>query len=94
MAVGTIPADQPIDSVIRETLCALFDAAKTKDEQRILLEMAYKPSVTALVQLGQNAGWKSILGLEVLVGQGVHQFEHWTGIKPLYAIAKDAVMSA
>lgn len=88
VAIGTIPADQPIDPAIRETLCALFEAAKTKDEQRILLEMAYKPSVTALVQLSRDAGWKCILGLEVLVGQGVHQFEHWTGIKPLYAIAK------
>ncbi|KAH7130218.1 EPSP synthase-domain-containing protein [Dendryphion nanum] len=107
VAIGTIPADQPIDSGIAATLEALF--AKAKDEKavenapigslpaggtRILLEMAYKPPVTALIELAQTAGWKTVNGLEVLVGQGVHQFEYWTGIKPLYRIARDAVMGS
>lgn len=55
---------------------------------RILLEMAYKPAVTTLIQRAQDAGWKTVNGLEVLVGQGVHQFEYWTGIKPLWRIAR------
>ncbi|XPS72668.1 3-dehydroquinate dehydratase (3-dehydroquinase) [Ascochyta lentis] len=95
VAIGTIPADKPIDPSIRETLCALFDKAKTSEDagQMTLLEMAYKPPVTALIQLAQDAGWKTVNGLEVLVGQGVHQFEYWTGIKPLYAIAREAVLS-
>jgi len=95
VAIGTIPADKPIDSTIRETLIALFDKAKTAENasQMTLLEMAYKPPVTALIQLAQDAGWKTVNGLEVLVGQGVHQFEYWTGIKPLYAIAREAVLS-
>jgi pentafunctional AROM polypeptide len=106
VAIGTIPADQPIDPSIRETLCHLFDAAKSqqssaekqKDElpigtlppggKRILLEMAYKPPVTALIQLARDAEWETVNGLEVLVGQGVWQFEYWTGIKPLYAVAR------
>jgi pentafunctional AROM polypeptide len=33
-------------------------------------------------------GWKTVNGLEVLVGQGVHQFEYWTGVKPLYGVAR------
>jgi pentafunctional AROM polypeptide len=101
VAIGTIPADQPIDPSIRETLCALFD--KAKDEkveanapigslsvggERILLEMAYKPPVTALIQIASDAGWKTVNGLEVLVGQGIKQFEYWTGIVPLYSVAK------
>ncbi|KAF2707904.1 Pentafunctional AroM protein [Pleomassaria siparia CBS 279.74] len=105
VAIGTIPADQPIDALIQETLCALLE--KAKDEKttenapigslpaggkRILLEMAYKPAVTALIQLAEDAGWKTVNGLEVLVGQGVKQFEYWTGITPLYKIARDAVM--
>ena len=83
MATARIPT-------IRETLIALFDKAKTAENasQMTLLEMAYKPPVTALIQLAQDAGWKTVNGLEVLVGQGVHQFEYWTGIKPLYAIAR------
>jgi pentafunctional AROM polypeptide len=86
-AIGTIPADKPIDSMIQETLAALF--SKTENaSQSVLLEMAYKPPVTALIELAQKAGWKTVNGLEVLVGQGVHQFEYWTGIKPFYATAR------
>jgi pentafunctional AROM polypeptide len=101
VAIGCFPADQPIDPSIRETLCAIFDkAAEEKfeenapigslppDGKRILLEMAYKPPVTSLIQLAQDAGWKTVNGLEVLVGQGVRQFEYWTGIKPLYEVAR------
>ena len=104
VAIGTIPADQPIDSSIRETLCALLEKAKSEQVKenapigslpaggkRILLEMAYKPAVTALIKLAEDAGWKTVNGLEVLVGQGVHQFEYWTGITPLYRIARVSV---
>lgn len=84
VAIGTIPADKPIDPSVRETLCHMFERAqkadgtligKTNDSKtpRVLLEMAYKPSVTALMQLAADAGWKTIPGLEVLVGQGVSQ---------------------
>ncbi|KAL6707308.1 3-dehydroquinate dehydratase (3-dehydroquinase) [Coniothyrium glycines] len=95
VTIGTIPADQPIDPSIRETLCAVFGKTQgdTSNVEKILLEMAYKPPVTALIQLAQDAGWKTVNGLEVLVGQGVHQFEYWTDIRPLYAVARDAVMN-
>ncbi|KAJ5082378.1 hypothetical protein N7532_011421 [Penicillium argentinense] len=105
VAIGTIPADKPIDPTMRETLCQMFERAQQIDgtligksvegkSPRVLLEMAYKPSVTALMQLASDAGWKTIPGLEVLVGQGVNQFIHWTGITPLYHVARDAVMGA
>ncbi|KAI2790842.1 Pentafunctional AROM polypeptide [Penicillium oxalicum] len=104
VAIGTIPADRPIDPAMRETLCHMFERAQKADgtvigksvaesSPRVLLEMAYKPAVTALMQLAADAGWKTIPGLEVLVGQGVYQFTHWTGITPLYQVARDAVMS-
>lgn len=84
VAIGTIPGDQPIDPSMREILCDLFakdkvgtdvDGLKTGDSRpkRVLLEMAYKPSVTSLMQLASDAGWMTIPGLEVLVGQGVYQ---------------------
>ncbi|KAJ5658726.1 uncharacterized protein N7484_002375 [Penicillium longicatenatum] len=96
IAVGTIPADRPIDPAMAETLSQMFERAKAEgtsgESPRVLLEMAYKPSVTALMELASAAGWKTIPGLEVLVGQGVYQFEHWTGITPLYNVARDAVM--
>ncbi|OJJ49986.1 hypothetical protein ASPZODRAFT_128572 [Penicilliopsis zonata CBS 506.65] len=101
VAIGTIPGDKPIDPAMRETLCHMFTRAQELDvdalksienSPRVLLEMAYKPSVTPLMQLASDAGWKTIPGLEALVGQGVHQFEHWTGIFPIYQDARDAVM--
>ncbi|KAJ5091466.1 hypothetical protein NUU61_006336 [Penicillium alfredii] len=103
VAIGTIPADRPIDPAMRETLCHMFERAQEIDgtqigksvdskSPRVLLEMAYKPAVTALMQLAADAGWNTIPGLEVLVGQGVNQFVHWTGITPLYHEARDAVM--
>ena len=83
IGVGTIPGDKPIDPAMRETICQLFELAQQEDvasgkrigdkSTRVLLEMAYKPSVTALMQLASDAGWTTIPGLEALVGQGMHQ---------------------
>jgi pentafunctional AROM polypeptide len=67
---------------------ALIGKTPQSNYPRVLLEMAYKPAVTALMQLASDAGWSTIPGLEVLVGQGVHQFVHWTGITPLYHEAR------
>jgi pentafunctional AROM polypeptide len=57
-------------------------------KSRILLEMAYKPPVTNMMKLAEASGWKTVNGLEVLVGQGVYQFKLWTGITPLYESAR------
>ncbi|KAK1146550.1 3-dehydroquinate dehydratase (3-dehydroquinase) [Aspergillus melleus] len=103
VAIGTIPADRPIDPAMRETLCHMFERAQEADAEivktgdkapRVLLEMAYKPAVTALMQLASDAGWQTIPGLEVLVGQGWYQFKHWTGISPLYEAARAAVIGS
>ena len=43
-------------------------------ERRVLLEMAYKPSHTPIMQLADEAGnWTTIPGLEVLASQGWYQ---------------------
>lgn len=81
IAVGTIPGDRPIEPGMRETVCHMFERAQQIDRSdihpenspRVLLEMAYKPSVTPLMQLANDAGWTTIPGLEALVGQGVYQ---------------------
>lgn len=77
VAMGTIPADRPIESTLRATIAELFRLA-SKDPQgtRILLEMAYKPSVTPLMELAAHAGWTTIPGLEVLASQGFYQVRH------------------
>jgi pentafunctional AROM polypeptide len=88
VAIGTIPAHEPIDPKMAEILEAVFrtDAQGGKETQkgkRVLLEMAYKPSVTALMEMAEKEGWATIPGLEALVGQGMYQFQYWTGIMPL-----------
>lgn len=104
VAIGTIPASDPIEERMRQILCEIFsqggkalynhtDPATTGlPGQRILLEMTYKPPETPLMHLAQDAEWKTVNGLEVLVGQGAYQFKHWTGIAPLYETARVSVV--
>lgn len=84
IAIGTIPADKPIDRSMQQTLEYIF----SRSREGILLEMAYKPAITPLMELAK--AWKTISGLEVLAGQGYYQFELWTGIKPLYEMLREA----
>nr|POE53554.1 pentafunctional arom polypeptide [Quercus suber] len=101
VAVGTIPGETPIDPAMREVLCTMFQFGANPanvagiakaNGGKVLLEMAYKPAVTSLMQLASNSGWKTVPGLEALVGQGIHQFRLWTGITPLFGVCRDAVM--
>jgi pentafunctional AROM polypeptide len=91
-AIGTIPANMPVDPNMEEILKEVFKPASDEPsiplaKSRILLEMAYKPVDTPVKLLAESLGWKTANGLEVLVGQGVYQFKHWTGITPLYETA-------
>ncbi|KAF4627208.1 hypothetical protein G7Y89_g10948 [Cudoniella acicularis] len=93
VAIGTIPADKPIEQNMREILASILRHPETDTtKQRTLLEMAYKPSETALMKMAKDAGWVTIPGLEVLSAQGWYQFQKWTDIKPLYEDARAAVM--
>ncbi|GAM89390.1 hypothetical protein ANO11243_074270 [Dothideomycetidae sp. 11243] len=92
VAIGTIPGDSPIEPELRSILQAVLDPIEGQQRQRVLLEMAYKPDVTPLMELAAEKEWKTIPGREALVGQGVHQFKLWTDITPLYETARKAVM--
>ena len=74
VAIGTIPADKPIEQNMREILATLLRHPNADTtSQRTLLEMAYKPAQTALMQMARDAGWVTIPGLEVLSAQGWYQ---------------------
>ena len=81
VAIGTIPADKPIDSNLQTLLRSIFAAssstANTNEQAssgtHILLEMAYKPRVTPLMEIAEENNWNTIPGLEALVGQGMYQ---------------------
>ncbi len=103
-AISTIPADKPIDADIKKFLGHwLFGVNKGELKvesdgsqggkmtvKQILLEMAYKPAVTDMMEMAAGGGWTTIPGLEVLAGQGWYQFEAWTGIEPLYEMLREA----
>ena len=74
IAIGTIPADKPIDSKLEDILHELLEMPIVEEfPKQIILEMAYKPRHTALMQLAEEVGWTAIPGLEVLAGQGFYQ---------------------
>lgn len=74
IVISTIPADKDIEPNMKRVVCKLLES-RMNDETScgILLEMAYKPRYTAMMQLAEDAGWKAISGLEALAGQGVFQ---------------------
>jgi pentafunctional AROM polypeptide len=49
----------------------------------VLVEMAYTPRVTRLMQLAAAAGWTTVPGLDVLVAQGLYQVRQ-KGLTPLF----------
>jgi pentafunctional AROM polypeptide len=73
VVITTIPADKPIDSSMREVLVAVLRHPMAGKGTRVLLELAYTPRHTPLMQLAEDAGWRTIPGLEVLAAQGWYQ---------------------
>jgi pentafunctional AROM polypeptide len=71
--ITTIPADKPVDSSMREVLVAVLQRNSSVEAPRVLLELAYSPRHTPLMQLAEDAGWHTIPGLEVLAAQGWYQ---------------------
>jgi pentafunctional AROM polypeptide len=85
VAIGTIPGDKPLDKGFERAIQEVLASSKYLG---VLLEMAYKPADTPIKVLAESLGWKTVNGLEVLVAQGVYQFEAWTGITPHYESAR------
>ncbi|MCJ1448966.1 MAG: 3-dehydroquinate dehydratase (3-dehydroquinase) [Stictis urceolatum] len=73
VAIGTIPADYPMDPMMYECVGSLLDQSDPKDPGRILLDMAYKPFRTELVQLAEERGWAGVSGFQALAAQGIYQ---------------------
>ncbi|KIX03245.1 3-phosphoshikimate 1-carboxyvinyltransferase [Rhinocladiella mackenziei CBS 650.93] len=104
VAIATIPADIPIDPALGKALSTIFAnsasaATSTSTARkgqgsaaptRTLLELAYKPAQTTVMQMAESVGgWKTVQGLETLVTQGLWQFEYWTGIREV-VLGRDA----
>ncbi|CAG8526249.1 3567_t:CDS:2 [Scutellospora calospora] len=55
----------------------------------VIVEMAYKPRRTNLLKKGEEKGWIGIEGIQILIEQGIHQFEKWTKRKAPRNFIKD-----
>ncbi|KAI1210541.1 Pentafunctional AroM protein [Annulohypoxylon truncatum] len=91
--ISTVPADKPIETSMVGLLGSVLQQPRHNEGLRVLLEMAYKPRRTPLMELAENSGWTTIPGLEVLASQGYYQFQLWTEIVPLFSDVRTAVLS-
>lgn len=72
--ISTIPGDKPIDASMQATIKSMLLTKAATGERRLLLEMAYKPTVTDIMKIAEATGrWSTIPGLEVLASQGWYQ---------------------
>ncbi|SMN21643.1 similar to Saccharomyces cerevisiae YDR127W ARO1 Pentafunctional arom protein [Maudiozyma saulgeensis] len=91
VAVSCVPADKPLD----EELVSKLERCLTKTTHSkflpTLLEAAYLPTVTPIMRLAKDKyQWNVVPGAQLLVHQGVAQFEKWTGVKaPFQAIFEE-----
>lgn len=60
----------------------------------VVMDIVYAPLKTKLLKDAEAAGCVCISGLEMLLYQGVAQFELWTGVKAPVDVMRDALYSA
>lgn len=95
LIVSCVPADKPLDSSISEKIDKILELGAEKkigDFTPRLLDAAYKPLVTPMMEIAKQKSWDVIPGVEMLVNQGEKQFEIHTGVLPPYKVIHDAVV--
>lgn len=85
---GNVPLDEKLSNRVEQMITKIAPGAPF---QRSLLEAAYKPEVTDIIKLGQKHAWTTIPGKEMLLNQGLEQFELWTGFPAPFLVGKKAV---
>ena len=92
VAVSCVPADKPLDDELLSKLERFLVKGAHAAFVPTLLEAAYKPSVTPVMTISQDKyQWHVVPGSQMLVHQGVAQFEKWTGFKGPFKAIFDAV---
>jgi len=89
---------QDIDIIINTTSVGMTPAIDQtplhKDlilKKHIIFDIVYSPNTTKLLQIGITKGSKIIHGIEMLINQGVKQFQIWTDQRVSYEIMKKAI---
>jgi len=60
----------------------------------LLYDLVYNPAVTRLMRDAEEAGCRTLGGLEMLVAQAQRQFEWWTGARLSERVMRDAAVAA
>ena len=82
-SVGMRPHDK--ESIIAEDLLGNF---------RVVMDIVYVPLMTKLLVDANESGCVTVNGLEMLLYQGVEQFEIWTGEKAPVEVMRNVLMKA
>ncbi|CCH43182.1 shikimate 5-dehydrogenase [Wickerhamomyces ciferrii] len=92
VTISCIPSDLSIDSKLLNKLERLLNKGNSNKDvvgfTPILLDCAYKPRITPIMELAKSKyNWDIVSGEEMLVNQGVAQFKIWNkSIAPYKAI--------
>lgn len=88
--MSCIPAQHAIDASLLTNLKTVL--VKTKPGAvPVLLDAAYRPTVTPIMELASSLNWKTIPGKEMLLYQGVEQFRLWLGTAAPINVAREAI---
>jgi shikimate-5-dehydrogenase len=83
--VACVPADDMTENDIPRRLFARSNSC-------VLVEMAYRPRVTALMKVARSFdNWKVLQGTDVLKEQAYHQFSLWTGRRAPVSVMIEAL---
>lgn len=94
--VSCVPASKPLDAALGKLVDAVLSLPSSPaSTSKYFLDVAYMPLVTPLAELARARGYATVGGRDMLVYQGVEQFEIWTGSEGApVQVALDAVYNA
>ncbi len=69
-------------------------AAEDTSNYRVVMDIVYAPLQTKLLMDAKIAGCSIVNGLEMLLYQGVAQFELWTGLQPPVEVMREVLLEA
>lgn len=88
--VNAVLSCVPGDTELPSEILSRLKKALSKNSG-VLLEAAYKPAITPIMELASSCNWATIPGLQMLVYQGVEQFYRWTQFRPSETAEKAVV---
>ncbi|KAI0746279.1 Pentafunctional AroM protein [Daedaleopsis nitida] len=94
--ISTVPASATSLEPSTAGTVFLSNAVLAAETGGVVIDMAYKPAETPLLVLAKNKGkhWRTVKGVEVLLEQGYHQFEMWTGRQCPKGVVAEHVLKA